>query len=82
MEDVIYILIVGAVAGWLASLVVARRGLGVVGNIVVGVLGAYLGSWITKVLDVSLGSGLVGEILHAFMGALLLLLLIGLVKRK
>lgn len=79
--DIISLLIVGLVAGYLAGLIMKGRGFGPVGNLIVGVIGAFLGSWLLGVLGVSLGGGLVGSIIGAVIGAVVLLALIGLIKK-
>jgi uncharacterized membrane protein YeaQ/YmgE (transglycosylase-associated protein family) len=73
-------LVVGAVAGWLAGQIVKGHGFGLVGNIVVGIVGAFLAGWLLPGLGLGL-SGIVGSIIYAAIGAIILLLLIGLVKR-
>lgn len=76
-------LIVGGVAGFLAGLIVRGYGLGLVGNIVVGIVGAVLAGWLLPQLGLgfSLGSPLVTSIVYATIGAVILLVLIGLVRR-
>ncbi len=85
--DVVSLLIlaaVGAVAGWLAGLVTRGRGFGLLGNIVVGVVGAYIGTWVLRQVGFSF-HGMLGEwgsaIATATLGAALLLFVIGLVKK-
>ena len=73
-------LIIGALAGWLAGLVMKGRGLGVLGNIIVGVIGAFLGGWLLPMLGVSFG-GNIGLFITAFIGAVVLLAIVGLIKR-
>jgi uncharacterized membrane protein YeaQ/YmgE (transglycosylase-associated protein family) len=79
----IIILLVGAIAGWLAGLVVRGFGFGLLGNIVVGILGAFLAGWLFPRLGVSfmLVNPLVTSIIYAMLGAVILLLLIGLIRR-
>lgn len=81
VTSLIYILLIGGIAGWLAGLVVKGRGLGVLGNIVVGIVGAFIGSWVLARLGVAIGGGFVAAILNAFIGAVILLALIGLIKK-
>lgn len=81
IESIIVLLIVGAVAGWLAGQIVKGYGFGLVGNIVVGIVGALIASWLFPAIGVSLGSGWVASILHSTIGAVILLVLIGLVRR-
>ena len=78
--NLLIFLLIGALAGWLAGLVMKGRGLGVLGNIVVGVIGAFLGGWLLPMLGVSFG-GNVGLFITAFIGAVILLAIVGLIKR-
>lgn len=78
--NLLIFLLIGALAGWLAGLVMKGRGLGVLGNIVVGVIGAFLGGWLLPMLGLSLG-GDIGLFITAFIGAVILLAIVGLIKR-
>lgn len=82
-QTLIIILLIGGIAGWLAGVVVRGFGFGVLGNIVVGIVGAFLSSWLFPrfLPGISLGGGWIGSILFAFIGAVILLLLIRLIKR-
>jgi uncharacterized membrane protein YeaQ/YmgE (transglycosylase-associated protein family) len=80
VETLIVWLVVGAIAGWLAGTVVKGHGFGLVGNIVVGIVGAFLAGWLLPGLGLGL-TGIVGSIVYAAIGAIILLLLIGLIKR-
>ena len=80
IESILVFLIVGAVAGWLAGLIVKGYGFGLLGNIVVGIVGAFIAGWLFPMLGVSLGAGIVAAIIHAVIGAVILLVLIRLVK--
>ncbi|WP_426437749.1 GlsB/YeaQ/YmgE family stress response membrane protein [Bradyrhizobium genosp. P] len=80
-EGIIVILFVGLVAGWLASKVVRGAGLGIVGDIVVGIAGAFISTLIFPRLGFHLGSGLVSEIIYSAIGAIILLLIVRLVRR-
>ena len=83
LESLLILCLVGGIAGWLAALLLKGRGLGILGNIVVGILGAFFGTWLLGKLGVSIGvSGIVGDILRAFIGAFVLLFLIGLIRRR
>jgi uncharacterized membrane protein YeaQ/YmgE (transglycosylase-associated protein family) len=72
MENLVVLLLVGLVAGFLASKVMTGRGMGLIWDIVVGVLGAFLGGWLAGALGIAVG-GLLAEIVVAFIGALILL---------
>lgn len=80
-ETLIIWLLVGLVAGVLASMVVRGGGFGIVGDIVVGILGALLGGWLLPRLGVSIGSGIVATIIVAFIGAVILLLIFRVIRR-
>lgn len=78
--NLIIFLFIGALAGWLAGVVMKGRGFGVIVNIIVGVIGAFFGGWLLPKLGVSFG-GDVGLFITAFLGAVILLAIIGLIKR-
>ena len=78
--QLIIFLAIGAVAGWLAGILMKGGGFGLLGNIVIGVIGAVLGGMVFDFLGVSAG-GLIGAILTATVGAALLLFVIGVLKR-
>lgn len=74
-------LVIGAVAGWLAGLIVRGYGFGLVGNIVVGIVGAFLAAWLLPTLGINLGSPMLNSIVFALIGAIILLVIIGLFRR-
>jgi uncharacterized membrane protein YeaQ/YmgE (transglycosylase-associated protein family) len=78
--NLIIFLVIGALAGWLAGVVMKGRGFGVLVNMVVGVLGAYFGGWLLPKFGIAFG-GDMGLFITAFLGAVLLLAIIGLIKR-
>ena len=82
MNQLIYTLLVGAAAGWLAGNVVRGGGLGIIGNIIVGIIGAFVGSWLLGALGVSFGKTLVGQILTSAVGGAALLFVISLVRKN
>lgn len=77
--EVIWTLIIGAVAGWLGSQIWKGGSLGLIGNIVVGILGSYVGYWIMGKMGISLGSGMLGAILTGALGAIVILAIINLI---
>ena len=79
-ESVIAWIIIGAVAGWLAGLLVKGYGFGIVGNIIVGILGAGIAGFLAPSLGLYTAST-GGNIIAATLGAIILLFLIGLVRR-
>jgi uncharacterized membrane protein YeaQ/YmgE (transglycosylase-associated protein family) len=81
-ESLAIILIVGLIAGWIAGQIWQGSGFGLVGDLVIGVLGAFFGSWLLPQLGIHLGAGLVAAIINATIGALVLLFLISLVRGR
>ena len=82
--EIVVILIIGAVAGWLGSTLYKGSGLGIFGNIAFGIIGGFVGYWLLDKFNISLGDGWVGIILTGALGAVVLLILLNLVfgKRK
>ncbi len=80
-NSLIITILIGAAAGWLAGEIRRGYGYGLGGNIIIGIIGSFLGRWIFAQLNIGLGGGILGSILVACIGALVLLFLIGLVKR-
>lgn len=80
VSALIWFLLIGLIAGWLAGQVMRGGGYGVVGDMIVGVIGALIGGWLFGLLGISAG-GLVGQIIMAFVGAVLLILLLRLIRR-
>ncbi|HVJ17949.1 MAG TPA: GlsB/YeaQ/YmgE family stress response membrane protein [Polyangiaceae bacterium] len=81
LETLLIMLIVGLIAGWLAGRVVGE-GYGLVGDMVVGVVGAFIGAWLFRTLGIRVPlGGLLATIFVAFIGAIVLLLLIRLFRR-
>ena len=80
-ESILVILFVGLVAGWLAGHFVQGTGFGLVGDIAIGIIGAFIASWLLPRLGIALGAGLVREIVNATIGAILLLIVIRIVRR-
>jgi uncharacterized membrane protein YeaQ/YmgE (transglycosylase-associated protein family) len=79
-ESLIVILFVGVVAGWLAGKIVRGTGFGLIGDLVVGIIGAFIGDWLLPRLGVHFGVGIVGAIFDATIGAIFLLLVVRLVR--
>jgi len=81
LEAIIIILIVGAVAGWLAGQIVRGMGFGLIGNIVVGIVGAFIAGWLLPRIGIVIGGGMIASIINATIGAVVLLVILGLVRR-
>jgi uncharacterized membrane protein YeaQ/YmgE (transglycosylase-associated protein family) len=77
----VWFILIGLVAGWLAGTLVKGGGFGLVGDIVVGVVGALLGGWLFSALGASSGGSLIGAIVVATIGAIVLILILRLLKR-
>jgi uncharacterized membrane protein YeaQ/YmgE (transglycosylase-associated protein family) len=77
----VWFILIGLAAGWLAGQFVKGGGFGVVGDIVVGVIGALLGGFLFGALGLSAGGGLVGSLVVATIGAVVLLYVVRLIKR-
>jgi len=80
-SEFLWFILIGLVAGWLAGALVKGGGFGVIGDIVVGVLGALFGGWLFRQLGVSTGGGLGWAILVATVGAIVLIVLLRLIRR-
>jgi uncharacterized membrane protein YeaQ/YmgE (transglycosylase-associated protein family) len=81
LESILIVLLVGAVAGWLAGLIVWGAGLGLIGDIIIGIVGALIAHWLFPKLGIRLGAGILRSILDATVGAVILLLIIRLIRR-
>ena len=84
--DIVAVLItlaIGAVAGWLAGLLVEGAGFGLLWNILIGIAGAFVAGWLFPRLGLglTLGGGIVGAIVAATLGAVVLLLVVNLIQR-
>jgi uncharacterized membrane protein YeaQ/YmgE (transglycosylase-associated protein family) len=79
-ESLVVILLVGLVAGWLAGKIVQGTGFGIIGDLIIGIIGAFIGDWLLPQVGIHLGVGIVGAIVNATIGAVVLLLIIKLVR--
>nr|WP_317632592.1 GlsB/YeaQ/YmgE family stress response membrane protein [uncultured Flavobacterium sp.] len=81
--EIVWTLIIGAVAGWLGSQIFRGGSLGLIGNIIVGILGSFVGYWLLgSVLNVSLGGGIIGSILTGAIGAIVILAILNLIFKS
>jgi uncharacterized membrane protein YeaQ/YmgE (transglycosylase-associated protein family) len=80
--EIFVTLIIGLAAGWLGSMIYKGSGLGILGNIVVGILGSFVGYWLLGKLGIHLGAGWIGTILTGAIGAIVILILFNLIFRK
>ena len=72
----LWFVIIGAVAGWLAGRFMRGNGFGLLGDIIVGIIGAFIGGWVFRRVGVEIGGGLIGSLIVAFIGAVLLLFIL------
>ena len=80
-ERILIWLVIGAVAGWLAGQVMQGTGYGLVGDIIIGILGAVVAGYLFPVLGIRLGSGMVSAVVAATIGAIVLLFAARMIRR-
>jgi uncharacterized membrane protein YeaQ/YmgE (transglycosylase-associated protein family) len=80
LQALIAWVIIGAIAGWLAGQIMSGRGFGLIGNIIVGIVGAVIAGWLIPDLW-PFGSPLITAIINALIGAIILLFVVGIFKR-
>jgi uncharacterized membrane protein YeaQ/YmgE (transglycosylase-associated protein family) len=80
-QTLIIWLIVGAIAGWLAGMVVKGGGYGLIGDIIVGIVGGLIAGWLLPQIGIVIGGGFIAAIINAFIGAVILLIVLRLIKR-
>jgi uncharacterized membrane protein YeaQ/YmgE (transglycosylase-associated protein family) len=81
IEAIVAWLVVGAVAGWLAGQIMTGGGFGLIGNIAVGIIGAAVAGWLFPLLWVPIGGPFIGTIINAVIGSIIVLFVLGLLKR-
>jgi uncharacterized membrane protein YeaQ/YmgE (transglycosylase-associated protein family) len=81
-ESLVLVLVVGVVAGWLAGQLVRGTGFGLIGDLIIGVIGAFIGTWLLPQLNIHIGSGMVGAIVSATIGAVLLLIILRVIRGR
>jgi len=79
--EILYFVIIGALAGWLAGTLVRGGGFGLLGDIVVGILGAVVGGYLFGVFGISAGGGLIGSLVVATVGAVVLIVILRAIKK-
>jgi uncharacterized membrane protein YeaQ/YmgE (transglycosylase-associated protein family) len=80
-ESLLTILIVGLVAGWLAGQLMRGYGFGLIGDIIVGIIGAVIAGWLLPRIGIIIGGGFVAAVINAFIGAVILLIILRLLRR-
>jgi uncharacterized membrane protein YeaQ/YmgE (transglycosylase-associated protein family) len=81
-ESLLVIIFVGLVAGWLAGQIIQGTGFGLLGDLVIGIIGAFVGDWLLPRVGIHLGMGIVSAIINATIGAVVLLLIIRLFRGR
>lgn len=79
--SILYFILLGAIAGWLAGQIMKGSGYGTLTNIVLGIVGGVVGGWLFGVLGISAGGGLTGSLITATVGAVAVLFVAGLIKK-
>ncbi len=77
----LYALLIGGVAGWLAGKIMKGGGYGVLVNIILGIIGGIVGNWVFRALEISVSDGILGDLITGVIGALVVLLIAGLFKK-
>lgn len=80
--EIIITLLIGAAAGWLGSMIYKGSGLGIIGNILVGIIGSFVGYWLLGKFGISIGEGWISAILTGAIGAIIILIVLNLIFRK
>ena len=80
--DLLWRLLIGAAAGFLAGAVMKGRGFGILGNIVVGILGGFLGGWLFDLVGLQGSGGTIGALVVSFVGAVVLLWIVSFFKKQ
>ena len=81
-QSIIVMILIGAIAGWLAGMIMKGSGMGFIVNALVGIVGAFVGSYLFGLIGFSVGSGLVGAIITSTTGAVVLLFIFGLLRKS
>ena len=81
-ESLLVIVAVGVIAGWLAGQIVRGTGFGLIADLCIGIIGAFIGNWLLPQLHVQVGTGIVAAIIQATIGAVLLLVVLKLVRGR
>ena len=79
--EILIVLAIGAVAGWLGSVIMTGQGFGLLANIVIGIVGSFIGSWLLAMVGIFEEGSLFGTILTATFGAVVLLFIVGIIKK-
>ena len=78
---ILFWIIIGIVAGFIASKIVNHSGSGILMDLIIGIIGAFLGGWVFGHLGIAAGGGWIGSLITATIGAIILLLIVHLIRR-
>ncbi len=81
-QGLIMTVLIGATAGWLAGLILKGKGMGFIINALVGIIGAFVGNYLFTLIGFSVGSGLIGAIITSTAGAVVLLAIVGFLRKS
>ncbi|MFX1733621.1 GlsB/YeaQ/YmgE family stress response membrane protein [Paraburkholderia sp. A1RI_3L] len=81
LEQIVVWLVIGAIAGWVAGLIVKGGGFGLAIDILVGIAGAFIGGWLASIIGINVGGGFVSSVIVAIAGAVVLLFVLRLLRR-
>ncbi|MCP3852169.1 MAG: GlsB/YeaQ/YmgE family stress response membrane protein [Gammaproteobacteria bacterium] len=81
-QSLIMTVIIGSIAGWLAGLILKGRGMGFIVNSIVGIIGAFVGSYVFTLIGFSMGNGIIGVLITSTSGAVILLAIVGFLKKS
>ena len=79
--NILWFILIGALAGWIAGRIMKGGGFGLIGNIVVGIIGGIVGGWVFRFFGIATDSK-IGALVTAVVGAVILLWIVGLIKKK
>lgn len=77
----LYAILIGALAGWLAGRIMRNSGFGIIVNILLGILGGFLANWLFGYLHISIGSGVLSDLITGVIGAIVILFIARLIKK-
>jgi len=78
----LYSIIIGGIAGWLAGTLMKGGGFGILMNIVLGIVGGFVGGWLFDKLGITIMDGTIGDLIEGVIGAVVILFIAGLIKKK
>lgn len=78
----IYAIIIGAIAGWLAGKVMKGGGFGFLKNMILGIIGGLVGSWVFDTVGITIADGILGDVIEGFIGAVIILAIAGAINKN